>query len=72
MGVEPDDSFEQHAREKAAERGWSFETIEGDMRLVTALVNGEWNEEDFLIVKPGQHIAVSHTDGIITAEDAQP
>ena len=72
MGVEPDDSFERHAREKAVERQWSFETIEGSMRLVTALVNGAWDTEDFLIVKPGQRIAVSHTDGIITAEDLKP
>ena len=27
-GVEPDDSFEQQARQEAADRGWSFDTVQ--------------------------------------------
>ena len=34
MGIEPDDRFERQAREQAAERGWKFEKLAGDMTLI--------------------------------------
>ena len=67
-GLEPDDSFEQEARREARERGWSFERLAGSLRLFRALVAGEWNPGEFLVVEPGWRIAASHDDGIIRAE----
>lgn len=64
MGVEPE-SMEQTAREKAAEREWSFVTRPGDMRLIHALVNGEWDEQDFLTVPPGKTIQPSYEETIV-------
>lgn len=64
MGVEPDDRFERHARERAAERGWRFEKLEGDMRLIEKLLAGDWDEREFLIVPPGRRI-VARFDGDI-------
>lgn len=68
MGVEPDDSFEKKARADAEKRGWEFDKIAGDMSLVTKLVDGQWNEEDFLVVPPGHRIAASSDDAVVTAE----
>ena len=67
-GLEPDDSFEQEARREARERGWSFERLAGSLRLFHALVAGEWNPGEFLVVEPGWRIAASHDDAIIRAE----
>jgi hypothetical protein len=64
MGVEPE-NMEQQAKEQAAEREWDFETLPGDMRLITDLVNGNWNEEDFLTVPPGGTIKPSYDDRIV-------
>ncbi|HSW51144.1 MAG TPA: DUF1638 domain-containing protein [Bryobacteraceae bacterium] len=70
MGVEPDDRFEQQARAEAAERGWAFEKVPGDMRLIRQLVDGPWDERDFLAVGPGLRVVPRHDDGIIAAEPA--
>lgn len=63
-----DAMFEQLAREKAAAKGWKFEVLEGDLRLLQKLVNGQWDEEEFLIVPPNHRIAPSFDDRIIRAE----
>ena len=68
MGIEPDDRFEQRAREDAADKGWSFEKVEGDMGLISRLVNGSWDDRSFLVVPPGHRVGATYTDGIVTAE----
>ncbi len=69
MGVEPDDSFEKQVRAKAAENGWTFDKVQGDMTLFRRLLDGEWNEQDFLVVQPGWRVAARVDEpGIIAAE----
>jgi Protein of unknown function (DUF1638) len=72
MGVEPGPEFEQRVREEAAERGWKFEKLAGDMGLMERLVNGDWNEEEFLIVPPGFRIVAKYNEGVIAAEPTDP
>ncbi|MBI3910225.1 MAG: DUF1638 domain-containing protein [Armatimonadetes bacterium] len=68
MGVEPDDSFEQRTREEAARRGWKFEKVQGDLSLIQHLLDGDWNEDEFLMVPPGYRVAASYCGDIIAAE----
>ena len=68
MGIEPDDRFERHTRELTAENGWKFEKIPGDMTLIRQLVDGPWDEDRFLVVKPGHRVAASFDELIIKAE----
>ena len=68
MGVEPDDRFERKARAEADKRGWAFEKIAGDMSLVRRFTDGDWNEEDFLVLQPGQRVAATNNDSILKAE----
>lgn len=70
MGVEPDDRFERQTRDDAAERGWRFEKMNGDMSLIERLLNGQWEEEEFLIVPPGWRVMPSHDEGVVCAEKA--
>ncbi|TAN37311.1 MAG: DUF1638 domain-containing protein [Verrucomicrobia bacterium] len=68
MGVEPDGRTEQAARARAVERGWNFEKIPGDLRLLDRLLNGPWNDADFLTVSPGRRIVARYDDGVIALE----
>ena len=66
MGVEPDDRFERITQADAAERGWQFEKLRGDLSLLAKLVNGDW-DDDFLVVPPNWRVAATHDDRIIQA-----
>jgi hypothetical protein len=70
MGVEPDGSFEERTRALAAERGWEFEALEGDMSLLHRLVDGPWEGEDFLVLQPGQRVATTLGPEVIVSEGA--
>lgn len=68
MGVEPDDRFENQARETARDRQWGFDKVRGDRNMFTQLVGGDWPDHVFLVVPPGHRIAAAYDDGIIRAE----
>jgi hypothetical protein len=72
MGIEPDGSFEQRSRDEAAKRGWTFEKVAGDIGMIQRLVNGEWDEKEFLVVSPGQRIIANYEEGIISTEAVNP
>ncbi len=67
MGVEPDGSFERSVREEAAARGWKFDKVQGDMSMIQRLVEGNWNDREFLIVQPGQVVVATYGDDIIAS-----
>lgn len=69
MGIEPDGSFEQRAAEKACARSWAYEKIQGDMGMFYRLVNGIWNDDEFLVVPRGCRVAPTYDDGIIALEN---
>lgn len=64
-GVEPNDSFEKQTRCEAEEKGWEFEKLFGDLSLLRRLLDGDWNDEDFLIVPPNQSVNLSYDDRVI-------
>lgn len=70
MGVEPDDRFERQTQEQARERGWTFEKVAGDMGLIRRLLDGPWDQSDFLTVPPGRRVVTRLNEGIIGVDDA--
>jgi hypothetical protein len=71
MGVEPDDRFLKTARERAAEHRLAFAHEQGSMRLLLNLMNGEWDEKDFLVVPPGWKLAARVDEAIVVAEKVE-
>jgi hypothetical protein len=68
MGLDCEAPFRDLARREAAERGWTFDEVEGSMALLRKAIHGEW-DEDFLVLEPGQAIAATHDDRIIAAKE---
>jgi hypothetical protein len=68
MGVEPDDSFEQQTRAQAAERGWKFEKVAGDLTMIQRLVDGPWDDGELLMVPPGHRVVTTYDPSIVAAE----
>jgi hypothetical protein len=62
------DERERKAAAIAKQQGWTFERLPGDLGWLRRLVDGEWEEREFLVLKPHQRVALSYDDGLITAE----
>jgi len=64
------DERERKAEEIARQQGWKFERLPGDMGWLRRLVDGEWDDKEFLVLKPHEKVALSYGDGLISAEPA--
>jgi Protein of unknown function (DUF1638) len=61
---------ERKAVEIAKQQGWTFERLPGDLGWLRRLVDGEWNEQEFLVLKPGESIGLRYDGQLIGAEPA--
>ena len=71
MGIEPDDRFEKQAAREAEDKGWQFEKMKGDLSLIQRLVDGDWNDEEFLTVPPGHQVVAHYGEGLVSAEPVE-
>jgi hypothetical protein len=68
MGVGPDDLFQSQAEARAREHQWTFDAVQGNLSLLERLVNGQWDEADFLTLPPGCKVIPTYDDRIIAAQ----
>ena len=66
MGLGDNDYYRHFTRQVAESRGWSYEEIPGDTRLIDDLLSGRWDSEELLIVQPGQRTVEDVNAGIIS------
>ena len=59
----------QYTKKCAEFMNWKYDEIKADRALMQKLVDGDWNEDEFLTVKPGQKIIEDLTQkGIINCK----
>jgi hypothetical protein len=68
-GLADSGKYKKYTKDCAKFFGWHYDELKGDSSLMQELVDGNWNEKKFLIVKPGQKVSEDLTNpGIIKAE----
>jgi hypothetical protein len=65
-GLAAGDRSREEARRESEARGWRFEAVAADLGLLERLLAGQW-EVDFLVVAPGETVAMSYDDGVVRA-----
>jgi len=57
--------YRRYTRECAEFLKWNYDELQGDPALLQKLVDGQWDEEQFLLVRPGQKVAADVTSPAI-------
>jgi hypothetical protein len=60
--------WEDAARKIAQTRGWKFERLQGNLDWLRRLLNAEWDEREFLTLKPGERVCLRSDSQLIGAE----
>lgn len=68
MGIGNIEEYRRFTRQLAADHGWEYAEVEGDMSMIRRLADGDWQSDDFLRVEPGQRIVESFDELILRAE----
>ncbi|MEX1171714.1 MAG: DUF1638 domain-containing protein [Chloroflexota bacterium] len=61
---------EARARDDAERRGWRFDRMAGELVLVKGLLDGAWDPASYLVLQPGERLAMSYAEDVIRAEPA--
>ena len=72
MGIEPDDRFERESEQRAAQRGWKYEKLKGDLSMIQRLVDGLWLDAEFLVIQPGHRVSATYDEVIVDSESLTP
>ena len=68
-GLITSEQDKKYTRSCAEFLGWKYDEIKGDSSLIQKLLDGQWKDEEFLVVEPGQKITEDLiTDNIIKAQ----
>jgi hypothetical protein len=63
------EEYKGYARECAAYLGWGYDELPGDKGLLQHLLNGDWNNDEFLTVPPGSIIVPNvNSPGIVACK----
>ena len=68
LGIGDTKMLKAKTQSQAAQRGWSYEEITGDLVLLRRLLEAGWadgGDPDFLVVPPGQSVTMTYDDNII-------
>ena len=54
-------AYREMAVMEANRHDWRLRVIDDDTRMLRMMVDGTWNEEEFLVLRPGERIAADYT-----------
>lgn len=60
-----DHGYEARVREICREKGWEFSRLEGDLGLLQRALDGDWPDDAFVVLQPGQGLEASHDECVL-------
>ena len=66
MGLVDMEEHKEQVRKVAQEYNWRYDETKGDLKLLRALADSQWDTGDFLVVPPGGRTAPAYSEEIIT------
>jgi len=60
--------YKDYTKKCAQELGWSYDELKGDPHLILYFLEGNWNNDDFLIVNQGEKVVATHDERIIDVQ----
>jgi hypothetical protein len=68
-GLTDSSEYKNYTKSCAEYLHWNYEELKGSSALMQKLIDGDWHDSEFLVVKPGQKICEDLTnEGIMKAE----
>jgi hypothetical protein len=67
MGIGDPEKTRAMAEAEARAREWTFDPLNGSYVITKRLIDGDWPDEDYLILQPGERLEMSHDEAIIKA-----
>jgi hypothetical protein len=72
LGVGNTEQHLEYTQQCADWLKWKFDMLEGDAGLIVRMLDGQWKEDEFLVVEPGCMIKATNEDDIMTSVPATP
>jgi len=69
LGFYDTEQYKKFSKKCAEELSWSYDEQIGDPQLIINFLEGNWNTDDFLIVRPGEKVIASYNEQIIDVKN---
>ena len=60
-----DHRYEERTSEICRDKGWEFARLRGDLALLQRLLDGDWPDDQFVVLQPGQALAASYDECVL-------
>ncbi len=67
MGIGDPTETRARAQAEAEAREWAFDPLNGSYVITKRLIDGDWAEDDYLILQPGERLEMSYDEAVIKA-----
>ena len=67
MQLGNEETYRDYVKRIAEEHGWNYRELPGDLSLLQALCDGDWDDDRFLVVPAGQQVIATVGSDVIAA-----
>ena len=71
LGIGDVATYRSFTQQVAESRDWNYEEIQGNISLIQKFLDGNWTDQEFLIVPPGYQVVQTFDDQIIEVESVE-